>query len=429
MKALPNGWQWIQVGSLAESVPSAITDGPFGSNLKTEHYTEYGPRVIRLQNIGDGVFDDSDKMHISAEHYDRLRKHEALAGDVVVAALGDMLPRACVIPEGIGSAIVKADCVRVRVGSSVDPRFLMWMLNAPPSREAAAGLISGVGRPRLNLAKIRSLNVPLPPMAEQRRIVEAIEEQFSRLDAAEASLDRAEIKLNALRRRCFELTKQTGAPTRLITEVSRIVSGQTPKAVVVNSAGEVPFYKVGDMNSADGYVMGRARSYVSSDVAWKVKLHVWPTGTVIFPKRGGAIATNKKRILGVPGAFDLNTMGLVSSQCLDGRFLLYWLETIDLAALSDGSNVPQINHDDVAALALPVPSVDDQHRVVAKIEHLLSITDRARLEVQHAKQRAQHLRRAILEAAFCGRLVAQERSANEVASLRHPTVGVLLDSE
>src|ERR1700681_1497027 len=199
MIVLPNGWQWAQLGDLAAPAQIAITDGPFGSNLKTEHYTESGPRVIRLQNVGDGVFNDADKAHISVDHYDRLKKHEALAGDVVIAALGDVLPRACIVPEGIGAAIVKADCIRVRLGAAADPRFIMWMLNAPPSREAAASLISGGGRPRLNLAKIRSLRVPLPPIVEQRRIVEVVEEEFSRLAAAEASLARTLRNLKRLR--------------------------------------------------------------------------------------------------------------------------------------------------------------------------------------------------------------------------------------
>jgi len=79
---LPHGWAWVEVEDLAANEPSAFTDGPFGSNLKTSHYTEHGPRVIRLQNIGDGMFVD-ERAHISEEHFQRLRRHEARANDVV----------------------------------------------------------------------------------------------------------------------------------------------------------------------------------------------------------------------------------------------------------------------------------------------------------------------------------------------------------
>jgi type I restriction enzyme, S subunit len=83
---LPEGWTWSRLEDLAAPELNALTDGPFGSNLKTDHYTSAGPRVIRLQNVGEGRF-INERAHISEEHFDRLRKHEARAGDVVIAAL------------------------------------------------------------------------------------------------------------------------------------------------------------------------------------------------------------------------------------------------------------------------------------------------------------------------------------------------------
>src|ERR1019366_5130751 len=56
MTKLPPGWTLASLEELAAPSPRSITDGPFGSNLKTEHYTDTGPRVVRLQNIGDGKF-------------------------------------------------------------------------------------------------------------------------------------------------------------------------------------------------------------------------------------------------------------------------------------------------------------------------------------------------------------------------------------
>ena len=73
MTGLPRSWVRVTVEGLAANEPASLTDGPFGSNLKTSHYTQEGPRVIRLQNIGDGVFLD-ERAHISEEHFNRLRK-------------------------------------------------------------------------------------------------------------------------------------------------------------------------------------------------------------------------------------------------------------------------------------------------------------------------------------------------------------------
>src|SRR5207249_11414683 len=126
---LPAAWRWLPVGRLAAREPNAITDGPFGSNLKTEHYTLSGPRVIRLQNIGDGVFMDAHA-HISEEHYLSLAKHHVHAGDVVIAALGDAPPRACLIPAFVGPAMVKADCIRFKPDPAVAlPQYANYALN------------------------------------------------------------------------------------------------------------------------------------------------------------------------------------------------------------------------------------------------------------------------------------------------------------
>jgi hypothetical protein len=254
---------------------------------------------------------------------------------------------------------------------------------------------------------------------EQRRIADAIEQEFSRLDVAQELLHRVMQRLAILRRLAFRRTTLTGASAVRLDTVAEVVSGQTPKGIVTGSAGGVPFYKVGDMNAALGHVMADAREYVDIETARRLRLNVRPAGTVIFPKRGGAIATNKKRVLRSPATFDLNTMGVIPGPGLDSTFLLYWFETIDLAKISDGSNVPQINHDDVAPLTIPVPALDVQHDVIAQIEREVSALDDAIATVGFAIKKAQLLRRSILEAAFNGRLATGRSSgigANAYAS-------------
>ncbi len=182
---------------------AALSDGPFGSNLKTSHYVAAGPRVVRLQNIGDGFFRD-EKAHITQEHFDRLSKHAVVPGDVVVASLGDEAPRACLVPEWLGEAIVKADCIRARPEADVAAAYLMWALNSRPVKAQAATRIKGIGRPRLGLGGIRNLEIPVPPLEEQRRIVAEVEERLSAIDALRAAIERAQRRSAALRRAVLE---------------------------------------------------------------------------------------------------------------------------------------------------------------------------------------------------------------------------------
>ena len=203
---LPEPWCWASLLQLAAPEANSIVDGPFGSNLKTEHYVASGDRVIRLQNIGDGVFKD-EKAFITHTHFVRLVKHQVFAGDVVIAALGEHPPRSCLIPAFVGPAIVKADCIRFKPSPHVPPSYMNIALNAEPTRRRTAVLLHGVGRPRLNLSEVKSIVLQLPATDEQQHIVAEVERRLSVVTAleatVEANLKRAERLRQSILREAF----------------------------------------------------------------------------------------------------------------------------------------------------------------------------------------------------------------------------------
>lgn len=190
LPALPEGWVWASVDQCARD-EAGITDGPFGSNLKSEHYTATGPRVVRLQNIGDGAFIAADA-HIDDSRYKALTKHWVEDGDVVSAMLGETLPRACAVPEGFAPGIVKADCARIRPNTELVPSdWLVAVLNAEPTRRRVSQSVKGVGRPRINLGDLRSVAVPIPPRREQVEILAVLELALSAADDQSAAINRS----------------------------------------------------------------------------------------------------------------------------------------------------------------------------------------------------------------------------------------------
>ncbi len=199
LSELPENWGSASVDQLAAHEERSITDGPFGSNLKSSHYTDAGPRVVRLQNIGEGIFLD-ERIHISPEHYATLMRYAVFAGDLVIRALGTPLPVACMIPEWLGPAIVKADCIRFKVASEyVAPKFVMWALNSPSVRARTEKMIHGIGRPRLNLGEIKSIALPVPPLAEQAEIVRELERRLAAANQLATTLQRQLARARATR--------------------------------------------------------------------------------------------------------------------------------------------------------------------------------------------------------------------------------------
>ncbi|TFD13796.1 restriction endonuclease subunit S [Cryobacterium sp. TMT1-21] len=160
-------------------VVSSIVDGPFGSSLTSAHYSDSGARVIRLGNIGVFEFRSVDEAFIPLEYASQLGNHAVVAGDVLVAGLGDEkmpLGRATMVPVGLGPAIVKADCYRVRPTSVLRPEFLAWMLSSPQLREQFRVLSRGSTRSRLNTAVVREARLALPPLDEQELVLKKFRE-------------------------------------------------------------------------------------------------------------------------------------------------------------------------------------------------------------------------------------------------------------
>ncbi|HST19783.1 MAG TPA: restriction endonuclease subunit S [Blastocatellia bacterium] len=195
-----------------------------------------------------------------------------------------------------------------------------------------------------------------------------------------------------------------------ISEIANLASGQTPKGIdrFSNPAGDIPWLRISDMNRiGNERLMNNAEVLVSNQDVRSLGLHVRPAGTIIFPKRGGAIATNKKRLLVRPSAYDLNTMGIISPPELTD-YLWWWFATIDLAKLSDGSNVPQINHGDIEFLRVPLPPINEQLRIVAEIEKQFTRLDAAVAALKRVQANLKRYRASVLKAACEGKLVPTE---------------------
>jgi type I restriction enzyme S subunit len=197
-------------------------------------------------------------------------------------------------------------------------------------------------------------------------------------------------------------------------DICQIVSGNTPKGLEqLSNKGDFQFYKVSDMNLAGNEIrMNVSNLKLTLEEIKNLKIKVYPQGTVIFPKRGGAILTNKKRILAQNASFDLNLMGILPNENVLSNFLYYWFQKLDLSKIYDGSNVPQINNKNVAPLDFPIPTIKEQQTIVSKIEELLSDLDNGKQQLQIAQQQLKVYRKALLMEGVTGKLTAKWRNIN-----------------
>lgn len=193
-------WPLVRFGDMA----SKFSDGPFGSNLKSEHYVENGVRVIRLQNIGVNEFIDLDKAYVSEDHFQKIKKHECRPGDVIVGTMGEPNLRACILPSSNPLAINKADCVQIRPNQSIaNASYICALLNSPSALKMAESNMQGQTRIRISMGRLREMIFPLPPIELQREFESRVEFVSSLTKKIKLAEFRDSELVNSLQQKCF----------------------------------------------------------------------------------------------------------------------------------------------------------------------------------------------------------------------------------
>ncbi len=162
-----------------------IFDGPFGSHLKSADYIDDGVRVVRLENLKYMRFDDSKQSFVSPEKYETIARHTVLPGDLIMATFVAKEVQVASLPEGIQYAVNKADCVGLRLKDELCyMRFIQYALSSNRVFHFLRSNLHGTTRDRVNTSQIKEISVPLPPLPEQRRIADYLDEKCAQIDQA-----------------------------------------------------------------------------------------------------------------------------------------------------------------------------------------------------------------------------------------------------
>jgi len=166
----------------------------------------------------------------------------------------------------------------------------------------------------------------------------------------------------------------------------------------------IMFIKVGDMNLVGNeFEITTSTNYFDEQSINYKDLIL--AGSIIFPKRGGAIATNKRRaVLKLPILVDSNTMAVMPSKKISFYYFFYWFSNIDLSKLGNEGVIPQVNNKDLNPLLIPLPPLSEQHRIVKKLEELMKYCDELEKNIQQSKSENEKLLQQVLREALSGEI-------------------------
>jgi hypothetical protein len=440
VRELPTGW----ISAELAQVCTSITDG----DHQPPPQVQDGIPFLVIGNIRDHQLDFTDCRHVPAAYYESLNGiRRPQKGDVLFSLVGSY---------GI-SVLVRDDtpfCVQRHIGilrpaPEISSTFLALALASRSVFSQATEVATGTAQLTVPLSGLRRIRIPIPPWAEQERIVAAIEAAFSRIEAGMAGLETAQRRLDRMRNAIRfaatrgELVAQDPGDEPAASVIARVRPtgrfrgtkdlppglGPLPSgwtwALMGALAQRVTVGHVGTMKDeyvADGIPFLRSQNvredrfdysglrYISSEFHARLRKSRLLPGDVVIVRSG-----NVGTACVVPDSLsEANCADLVILQrpeAVDPYYAALYMNSLARSRVRAGRvgvALTHFNTQSVAELPVPVPPLDEQKRIVAEAQRLMSKVDALEAQLSGCLKKAKGLRSSILAAAFSGRLTQQD---------------------
>lgn len=391
------GWQ---IKKLSEVLQKTETVNPLQS---PEGEFDY----IDVSSISNKTFCIEETQRLKGIDAPSRARRLVKANDVLFATVRPTLRRIAIVPEELDNQVCSTGYFVLRPKVELDHRFVFYFLFTEAFMGQMEKLQKGASYPAVTDGEVRSQVIPVPSLPEQHRLVRLLDEAFDRIATAKANAEKNFQNARALFESYLDTVfrqRAEGWLEKKIDEVCMLKSGTSVSTDLEKSSGDVPYLKVADMSHAGNEIeiFSSSRFLNEVDIGRNA---VFPSGTTIFPKRGGAILTNKKRLTAVPICADLNIMGVIPGKSLLPKFLYFYFLNVDMRRIGSGSSIPQINNYDIGPLVISFPeSARHQTEIVFKLDSLRAETRHIESTYRRKLTALDELKKSLLHQAFNGEL-------------------------
>ena len=405
---VPENWSWVVMEAICG-------DFQYGYTEKAS-FEKIGPHFIRITDLGDGIINDQSSPYcrIDPDVYPRYKINQ---GDILIARMGS------VGENGLASHDIDGVFASylIRLVPRIPSAFVCTFLQSPLYWSQITDKSQGTTRLNVNANVLKKLMFPLPPLAEQQRIVDRIESLFAKLDEAkekaQAVVDGFEDRKAAILYKAFsgDLTKQWRKDNNVScdswqkkTVESICYSLKYGTAKKSEKMGTVVVIRMGNLQQGEIDWTDLAYTTDKDDIG---KYHLEPND-VLFNRTNSAALVGKTSIY--RGEFPAIYAGYLIKLDYDhdiviGDYLNYALNTQDAkeycnAVKTDGVNQSNINAKKIGAYVFPVPSVKEQQMIVELLKGIIAKERQAKETAELVIDQIDTMKKAILARAFRGEL-------------------------
>jgi type I restriction enzyme, S subunit len=432
---LPEGWASAKVSAIADSLAYGYTaSAKAGSD---------GPRFLRITDLQNGRVDWNSVPTCQIGHAD-VEKYSLHSGDIVFTRTGATTGKSFLI-RSCPAAVFASYLIRLRLLSDINPALLAYFFQTPDYWSFVSDNVSGIAQPSCNATKLSELKVPIPPSAEQQRLVEAIAASLSKVDAARNHLSRVPLILKRFRQAVLaaacsgKLTSVGIVPDGelplnwhrcRIDSLFSVRTGGTPLRTVKEYfvSGSIPWVKTGELKNQDITCVG---DYITERAVEESNAKLFPTGTILIAMYGEGKTRGQIGRLTFPAATNQACAALINTSLPPETeeyvftYLLSQYETLRAEAV--GGNQPNLNLSIIKEWEIPMPPPEQQREIVKRVKTLLSIADAVQHRMLESSRRSDKLTQSILAKAFRGDLVPTEAELARREGRDYEHASVLLE--
>lgn len=397
------GWHTKTLAEISE----VFEDGDW---IESKDQATEGIRLIQTGNVGEGHFKDRGEKarYISEDTFKRLRCTEIFKDDCLVSRLPDPVGRACIIPETGEKMITAVDCTIIRFDKElVLPRWFVYFSLSMEYQNQIQQQVTGATRQRISRTNLGLVEIPLPPLPEQRRIISILDSAFAAIDKAKANamknLRNAKELFESYLQGVFE-RRGEGWEKRVLSEITEVKDGTHDSPKYIKEG--IPFVTQKNIK-LEGLTFDNTKFITKEDHEKFYKRSNVAYGDILISmigaNRGMAAIVNDKR------TFSIKNVGLIkASEKINMHFLLYYLKSKPamryVLERSNGGAQEFVGLTALRGFPIPYPSLNDQQISVSRLDAICTKTIELENIYQHKLLNLEELKKSILQKAFNGEL-------------------------
>lgn len=425
---VPENWVWVRLGSLLKEIKNGTTikQDKSGNGFSVTRIESLQNQTIDLMRVGTIL--ETEKIK-ETDWYK--------SGDITLSHINSIehVGKTALITDAMLPLVHGMNLLRLRFFEIYTPDlFQLYSQTYQYKNEIRSRINMAVNQVSINQKQLSSLEIPLPPLSEQQRIVERIEELFAKLDEAKERLQEV-VDSFAVRKAAILHKAFTGE----LTQRWRLENGVSDESWEEKTIGEICSslkYGTSKKSSDDGEVVVlRMGNLQNGEIDWSnlaytsdeedIKKYLLKSGDVLFNR------TNSPELVGKTSIYRGEMPAIYAGYLIKldyeknivvGDYLNYYLNSSKakeyyMQVKTDGVSQSNINAKKIGEFEIPLPTLSEQHEIVRLIDDLLARERAAQQAAEQALASIDLMKKSILARAFRGELgtnKASEASALEL---------------